>query len=236
MKNNTEKKIIGVIGGMGPLATVDLYRKIVEHTDADCDQAHVRTIIDSNTNIPDRTAALLSGGESPVKELQSSARLLEQAGAQVLVMPCNTAHCFYDAVQACVGVPILNMIELTVQALKRQSISRAGLLATDGTVQSGIYQKHFEARGIELLLPDPEDQAAIMDMIYRGVKAGCTDYDTSRVRSALDRLLACGAQTLILGCTELPPAFEMYGLNYPDIDPTLELALAAISAAGGKLK
>jgi len=236
MKNNTEKKIIGVIGGMGPLATVDLYRKIVEHTDADCDQAHVRTIIDSNTNIPDRTAALLSGGESPVKELQSSARLLEQAGAQVLVMPCNTAHCFYDAVQACVGVPILNMIELTVQALKRQSISRAGLLATDGTVQSGIYQKHFEASGIELLLPDPEDQAAIMDMIYRGVKAGCAYYDTSCVRSALDRLLACGAQTLILGCTELPPAFEMYGLNYPDIDPTLELALAAISAAGGKLK
>lgn len=232
----TEKKIVGVIGGMGPLATVDLYRKIVEHTLADCDQAHVRTIIDSNTNIPDRTAALLSGGESPVRELQSSARLLEQAGAQVLVMPCHTAHCFYDEVQAAVQVPVLNMIDLTVQELKRRGVARAGLLATDGAVQSGIYQRHFEGSGIELLLPDPEGQAALMDMIYSGVKAGRSDYDTQAVRTALDSLIDAGAQTLILGCTELPPAFEMYGLDYPNLDPTLTLALAAITASGGTVK
>lgn len=232
----TEKKIVGVIGGMGPLATVDLYRKIVEHTLADCDQAHVRTIIDSNTNIPDRTAALLSGGESPVRELQSSARLLERAGAQVLVMPCHTAHCFYDEVQAAVQVPVLNMIQLTVQELKRRGVARAGLLATDGAVQSGIYQRHFEGSGIELLLPDPEGQAALMDMIYSGVKAGRTDYDTQAIRTALDRLMDAGAQTLILGCTELPPAFEMYGLDYPNLDPTLTLALAAITASGGTVK
>lgn len=232
----TEKKIVGVIGGMGPLATVDLYRKIVEHTLADCDQAHVRTIIDSNTNIPDRTAALLSGGESPVRELQSSARLLEQAGAQVLVMPCHTAHCFYGEVQAAVHVPVLNMIQLTVQELKRRGVARAGLLATDGAVQSGIYQRHFEGSGIELLLPDPEGQAALMDMIYSGVKAGRSDYDTQAVRTALDRLMDAGAQTLILGCTELPPAFEMYGLDYPNLDPTLTLALAAITASGGTVK
>lgn len=232
----TEKKIVGVIGGMGPLATVDLYRKIVEHTLADCDQAHVRTIIDSNTNIPDRTAALLSGGESPVRELQSSARLLERAGAQVLVMPCHTAHCFYDEVQAAVQVPVLNMIQLTVQELKLRGVARAGLLATDGAVQSGIYQRHFEGSGIELLLPDPEGQAALMDMIYSGVKAGRTDYDTQAVRTVLDRLMDAGAQTLILGCTELPPAFEMYGLDYPNLDPTLTLALAAITASGGTVK
>lgn len=232
----TEKKIVGVIGGMGPLATVDLYRKIVEHTLADCDQAHVRTIIDSNTNIPDRTAALLSGGESPVRELQSSARLLERAGAQVLVMPCHTAHCFYGEVQAAVQVPVLNMIQLTVHELKRRGVARAGLLATDGAVQSGIYQRHFEGSGIELLLPDPEGQAALMDMIYSGVKAGRSDYDTQAVRTALDRLIDAGAQTLILGCTELPPAFEMYGLDYPNLDPTLTLALAAITASGGTVK
>ncbi len=231
-----DRKIIGVIGGMGPLATVDLYRKIVEHTKADCDQAHVRTIIDSNTNIPDRTAALLAGGESPARELQSSARLLERAGAQVLVMPCHTAHCFYDEVQAAVQVPVLNMIDLTVQELKRRGIARAGLLATDGAVQSGIYQRHFEGSGMDLLLPDPEGQAALMDMIYAGVKAGCESYDTAAVRTALDTLMERGAQTLILGCTELPPAFEMYDLDYPNIDPTLTLALAAITAAGGKIK
>ena len=234
MKN--EKKIIGVIGGMGPLATVDLYRKIVEHTVADCDQAHVRVIIDSNTNIPDRTAALLSGGESPVCELQASARLLERAGAQVLVMPCHTAHCFYDEVQSAVSVPVLNMIDLTVQELKRRGVARAGLLATDGAVQSGIYQRHFESTGIELLLPDPAGQAALMDMIYAGVKAGRTDYDTQAVRTALDALMERGAQALILGCTELPPAFEMYGLNYPNLDPTLTLALAAITASGSTVK
>ena len=234
MKN--EAKIIGVIGGMGPLATVDLYRKIVEHTDADCDQAHVRTIIDSNTNIPDRTAALLSGGESPVRELQSSVRLLEQAGAQVLVMPCHTAHCFYDDVQGSASVPVLNMIELTVQELKRQGARRVGLLATDGAVQSGIYQRHFDGSGIELLLPDAEGQAALMDMIYSGVKAGCAEYDTTAVRAALGRLMDAGAQTLILGCTELPPAFEMYDLSYPSLDPTLILAIAAITAAGGTVK
>ncbi len=234
MKNET--KIIGVIGGMGPLATVDLYRKIVEHTDADCDQAHVRTIIDSNTNIPDRTAALLNGGESPVAELQESVRLLEQAGAQVLVMPCHTAHCFYDDVQAAASVPVLNMIELTVQELKRRGARRVGLLATDGAVQSGIYQRHFDGGGIELLLPDAEGQAALMDMIYAGVKAGCMSFDTTAVRAALDMLMENGAQTLILGCTELPPAFEMYDLDYPNLDPTLILALAAITAAGGKTK
>lgn len=231
-----DRKIIGVIGGMGPLATVDLYRKIVEHTKADCDQAHVRTIIDSNTNIPDRTAALLAGGESPARELQSSARLLERAGAQVLVMPCHTAHCFYDEVQAAVQVPVLNMIDLTVRELKRRGIARAGLLATDGAVQSGIYQRHFEGSGMELLLPDPEGQAALMGMIYAGVKAGCESYDTAAVRTALDTLMERGAQTLILGCTELPPAFEMYDLDYPNIDPTLTLALAAITAAGGTVK
>ncbi len=234
MKNET--KIIGVIGGMGPLATVDLYRKIVEHTDADCDQAHVRTIIDSNTNIPDRTAALLSGGESPVRELRESVRLLEQAGAQVLVMPCHTAHCFYDDVQGSASVPVLNMIELTVQELKRQGARRVGLLATDGAVQSGIYQRHFDGSGIELLLPAADGQAALMDMIYAGVKAGCGSFNTAAVRAALDRLMENGAQTLILGCTELPPAFEMYDLDYPNIDPTLILALAAITAAGGKTK
>ena len=111
-----------------------------------------------------------------------------------------------------------------------------GLLATDGAVQSGIYQRHFDGSGIELLLPDAEGQAALMDMIYSGVKAGCASFDTTAVRAALDRLMDAGAQTLILGCTELPPAFEMYDLSYPSLDPTLILAIAAITAAGGTVK
>ena len=104
------KKIIGIIGGMGPLATVDLFEKITLHTKAQQDQDHLRVLIDSNTNIPDRTAALLHGGEDPVPQLIASATSLEKMGAQVLVMPCNTAHNFYDAVAGAVEVPVLHMI------------------------------------------------------------------------------------------------------------------------------
>lgn len=228
------KKAIGIIGGMGPLATADLFRKIVLHTRASCDQEHLRVYIDCNTNIPDRTAALLSGGADPTPELVSSARGLERQGAEVLIMPCNTAHGFYDAVQAAVEVPVLHMVRLTARALTGRGVRTAGLLATDGTVRTGIYQRTFAGTGVELLTPGEEDQQAVMDMIYQGVKAGRRDYDPSKARRAMEALLARGAQTLILGCTELPLAVEQYGLDFPVTDPTLELALEAIRAAGGE--
>ena len=230
------KKVIGVIGGMGPLATVDLFRKIAEHTDAASDQEHPRTVIDSNTDIPDRTAALLRGGADPVPELVKSAKRLVAAGAELLVMPCNTAHCFYDAVAAAAGVPVLHMIALTRSALQRRGVTKAGLLATDGTIQAGIYQRTFAGSGIELLTPDETGQAAVMALIYDGVKAGDPGYDVAAFRGVCESLLARGAQTLILGCTELPCAFDVYRLPYPHADPTLELALGAIRAAGCKTK
>ncbi len=114
--------------------------------------------------------------------------------------------------------------------------TRAGLLATDGTVQSGIYESCFAGSGIELITPSPEAQAAVMDLTYNGVKAGRRDFDTSGFEKAVRELFDNGAQTLILGCTELPPAFDMYGLDYKHIDPSLVLARAAVLAAGGKLR
>lgn len=230
------KKTIGILGGMGPAATADLYSKIIACTDAESDQEHLHIIIDSNTAIPDRTEALVHGGESPVGELTKSARLLERAGAGLIVMPCNTAHGFYDAVCAAVEVPVLHMIKLTARELKLRGIKCAGLLATDGTIRSGIYADAFADSGIELITPSPEGQAAVMELTYGGVKAGRRDIDTSAFRRASCELLDSGAQTLILGCTELPPAFEIYGLDYPCIDPTLVLARAAVTAAGGALK
>lgn len=230
------KKTIGIIGGMGPAATADLYCKITRLTQASCDQEHLHIIIDSNTAIPDRTAALLHGGESPAAQLRHSARTLEAAGAELLIMPCNTAHGFYDDVCACVSIPVLHMIRITAQALRQRGITRAGLLATDGTIQSGIYDSCFSGSGIELLTPSGDDQAAVMRLAYDGVKAGALDYDTSAFKVAAARLLDAGAQTLILGCTELPCAVEMYSLDFPFTDPTLELARAAILAAGGSLR
>lgn len=223
------KKTIGIIGGMGPLATVDLFGKIVKNTPAKKDQDHIRVVIDNNTDIPDRTAALLEGGADPAPQMIKSVERLVAGGADVLIMPCNTAHGFLERVREASPVPVLNMIQLTCQALKKRGITRAGLLATTGTIRTGIYPKYFD--GVELLLPEEGEQAAVMDMIYGGVKAGVMDYDASAVQKTAEHLLERGAQTIILGCTELPLAMELYALDFPSTDPTLELALGAIAFA-----
>ena len=230
------KGVIGILGGMGPLATVDLFEKIVSHTDAKTDQEHPRVVIDSNTDIADRTEALLRGAPDPTPELVTSAQRLASIGADFLVMPCNTAHGFYDAVAAAVDVPVLHMIELTRDALKSRGVTAAGLLATDGTVETGIYQKCFDGSGVALLTPPPVDQAAVMELVYHGVKAGDLDRGATAFFRCCERLLARGAKTLILGCTELPPVFARHRPGYPVTDPTLELALAAVRRAGCKVK
>lgn len=229
-----EKKVVGIIGGMGPLATVDLFRKIVVNTKAACDGEHIRILVDNNTNIPDRTKAILAGGANPVRELTSSACKLEEMGADFLIMPCNTAHYFHEEVQRAVSIPVLNMIRITCDSLIKQGIKKAGLLATDGTIKSGIYHKVFEDSGVELIQPEDDEQSAIMDMIYSGVKAGRSDYDASKANCVMARLVDRGAQALILGCTELPLAMGMYNLSYPSVDPTLELAMEAIRTAGAR--
>ena len=232
-----EKKAIGILGGMGPLATADLFQKITLLTEAETDRDHIRVYIDSNANIPDRTAAILSNGPDPVPEMASALRNLEACGADCVIMPCNTAHNYYEQVCEAVTIPVLHMIALTRDALKERGVKCAGLLATDGTVQTGIYQRIFEQSGVELLTPDSAaDQAAVMDVIYNGVKAGDLTHDVTAFRAACEHLLARGAEALILGCTELPPAFELYHLDYPNVDPTLELALGAIRAAGCETK
>mgnify|MGYP005975408465 CR=1 FL=1 len=231
------RKTIGILGGMGPLATADLFEKITLLTKAETDRDHIRVYIDSNANIPDRTAAILGSGEDPVPEMASALRNLEKCGADCIIMPCNTAHNFYDAVASSVSIPVLHMIAITRDALKSRGVKCAGLLATDGTVQTGIYQRTFEGSGVELITPDnTEDQSAVMDIIYNGVKAGDLTHDATAFRAACEHLLARGAEVLILGCTELPPAFDIYHLDYPNVDPTLELALAAVRAAGCETK
>lgn len=230
------KKTIGIIGGMGPLATCDLFQKIINLTDASCDQEHIRVLIDNNTCIPDRTAAILGRGEDPVAQMVDSAKKLSQIGADVLIMPCNTAHYFHERVSKEVDVPLLHMINETAMAVKNKGITRVGLLATDGTVRSGVYARAFEQVGVEMLTPSSEGQKAVMGMIYDGVKAGNYDLDLSGFRNAMKELLDAGTETLILGCTELPVAFGMFGFNEPHIDPTAILAAAAIRFVGGKLK
>jgi aspartate racemase len=230
------KKTIGIVGGMGPLATSDLFRKIIEVTEAASDQDHAHVLIDNNTNIPDRTAAILHGGADPVPELTKSAQRLKEAGADLLIMPCNTAHYFYEQVAPQAGIPFLHMIRETAETLRRQGRRCVGLLATDGTVQSGVYGKAFEEAGIEMLCPDAAGQQAVMDVIYKGIKAGNMQIDLTGFEKAMDDLLARGAEVLVLGCTELPVAFQEFAIDRPNIDPTHVLASAAVRFAGAPLK
>ncbi len=226
------KKVCGILGGMGPMATADLFTKIIHNTKAESDGEHMRVLIDSNTGIPDRTAAILYGGQSPLPELLRSAKTLERAGADFLIMPCNTAHYFYLDVQEGVSIPFVNMIEETVKVAAALGIKTAGLLATDGTSSAGIYDAPFQRADIALIKPSEEGQKALMDMIYNGVKAGKNSFDTAAIKKELLNMRERGAETFVLACTELPLAFTQYGLDFPALDPTNVLARAAVKFGG----
>ncbi len=230
------KKTIGIIGGMGPLATSDLFSKIICMTDASCDAEHIHIIIDNMPQIPDRTAAILKGGESPLPELINSAERLRNAGADFLLMTCITAHCFFDELAKNIDIPLLNIIEETAKHLKKRSINKVVLLATDGTVQAGVFKSIFDNFGIELVYPCATAQNLLMDVIYKGVKAGAESFDVTLLNAELDSLTQEGAEAVILGCTELPLAARMYGINGNLIDPTDILARAAIEYAGYSVK
>lgn len=230
------RKTIGILGGMGPLATCDLFSKITQITDASCDQEHVRICIDSNTEIPDRTNAIIRHGKDPVPEMVKSAVRLQGLGADVLIMPCNTAHYFYDRILPFVDIPFLSMIDETAKVISDRGLRKIGLLATDGTLQTAVYKKAFKKRGISIVVPPPENQVHIMDLIYNGVKAGNKEIDTKPTKKTIEDLFRKGAQTLVLGCTELPVAFDLYGFDYPKTDPTLILASRAVQFVGAKVK
>lgn len=233
-------KTLGMIGGMGPAATADLLLKITKLTDAKRDQDHVHVIIDSNINIPDRTAAILHGGEDPLPELTASAKLLENAGADMIIMACNTAHYFVTELAKATSLPIISMPEETAHLLKKRGIKKVALLATDGTVQSGVYQKVLDAEEIETIYPNHEQQALIMSVIYNYIKRGILDASKLPVREVLDvciDLKKRGAEAVLLACTELPVAFDVMGLlDESCVDPTEVLAAAAVKAAGAPVR
>ena len=155
------RKVIGIIGGMGPMATADLFIKIIENTVAATDQEHLHVLIDNNTDIPDRTACILAGSDAPLGPMVESAKRLVDQGADLLIIPCNTAHYFHDGVQAAVDVPVLNMPEISAQYCADRGFSCVALLSTAGTVRAQIYEPYFEKLGIRLLHPTkvgPQDR------------------------------------------------------------------------------
>lgn len=229
------KKALGILGGMGPLATADLFTKIVRMTKAACDNGHLRIYIDDNAQIPDRTAAILAGGADPVPAMAESAQKLASIGAELLIMPCNTAHYFLPRLREHCPVPFLNMIEITAQRCRQaHGQAPAGLLATRGTIQTGVYRQALGAQGAPCVEPDEAQQALLMEAIY-AVKSGRRDLDKAAFQQMLDQMKARGAAYFILGCTELPIAAQILQLEETLEDPTALLAQRAILECGGEI-
>jgi len=234
---------VGVVGGVGPAATVDFLDKIVRHTPASRDQDHIKLLVEHNPQIPDRTENLIGDGADPTVSLYATCKKLEDGGADIIAIPCNTAHAFVDRIEPYLGVPIVNMLTVTVDYLREMfpSIRDIGVLATSGTIASGVYKAALEARGLRQVAPPPALQARVMEAIYgeTGVKAGLTSGPCQDdLRAAIEGLLDEGIEVIILGCTELPllvPSGTFVGSNGQRaqlVDPTEVLARRCIAYAG----
>ncbi|MBO9442582.1 aspartate/glutamate racemase family protein [Phaeobacter italicus] len=229
---------IGVVGGVGPAATVDFFRKVVTATAAKRDQDHIKILIEQNPQIPDRTDNLLHGGIDPTLALYATCQKLVAGGAKLIAIPCNTAHAFVDAIQPNLRVPIVHMLSETVRAIRRteKEGTKVAVLATDGTIQSGLYQDRLKKEGLVPVVPSPTAQRHVMDAIYgpAGVKAGFTSGESSeKLITALEDVAQQGARIAILGCTELPlveiPDHVAPGIR--PVDPTKILAEICVANA-----
>ena len=220
------------------MATADLYRKIIERTRADRDNEHIRVYIDGNAAIPDRTAAILHGGEDPVPEMLSALRHLEACGADCIIMPCNTAHYLLPRLREQTALPILDMQRITAAVCRERFPGKtAAILATDGTVQSGLYDRALDAEGVRWIHPGEYEQKTLMHLIYDVVKASRPmEPEKERWDAILDTLRGQGADLFILGCTELPVLAGVLPSEGPFLDPTDELAKAAIRFCGYEVK
>ena len=234
-KNESVKKVVGIIGGMGPGATALLFQKIIDHTDARLDADHIHLLIDNRPSIPDRTAAILNGDDTPVKKICESGKQLEKMGAELIAIPCNTSHYFYPHIQEKLEVPVINMLEETAKECKNMGFTTVGVLATTGTKNTGIYEKALSLQGIQTIYPDEAEQKVLMSIIYDYVKAGKTA-NCEMFQVELENMKNKGAQAFVLGCTELPMVFSDGNMGMRFIDSLDILAKRTVEMAGYPLK
>jgi aspartate racemase len=225
----------GVLGGMGPEATIDFMSKVIAMTPARKDQDHIRMIVDHNPKVPNRQAAILDGGEDPATELVEMVRRLEKAGADFLVMVCNSAHAFLEPLRDATSLPFISIIDVTIGEIKEKypEARHAGVLATDGLLAAGMYQEALIAAGLVPVLPDDEDLARLMTLIGR-IKAGDKSREVAQEMGALAELLAsAGAEVIIAGCTEIPLVLDAARNTVPVVASTDVLARKTIALARG---
>ena len=231
-----EKKIIGVIGGLGPLATARFMELVTQMTDAKRDQENVDMIVYNFPSIPDRTGYILGSNlKSPLPGLKSVAHALVRQRVSCIVIPCVTAHYFHRELQGVIPVPIINGVAETVKLLKDQDIKKVGIMATDGTIRSALLSRELDLAGIIPVIPSPKRQADVMHLIYQNVKAG-KQADMQRFRRVQQELLDCGAEVILLGCTELSLIKRDGNVGPGFLDVMEVLARETVIRSGKKLK
>ena len=237
MSQFPDEKTVGILGGMGPEATVDLMRRVIRLTPAQGDADHIRCIVDVNPKVPSRIKAIIEGtGESPGPCLADMARGLTAWGADFLAIACNTAHYYHPEIQAAVAVPVLNMIELAVAAVAERvpGATRVGVLATPAIAMTGLYDRPLAARGLRAVYPAPLEQERLFAVV-KAIKSG----DTGRAQRAafadvVAHVAGLGAQAAIISCTELGIVAEgEFGLPVLDAAEVLAEEIVAV-ARGGK--
>jgi aspartate racemase len=232
-----KEKVIGILGGMGPEATLDCYARIIKNTPAKLDQDHLRVIIDSNPKVPDRTKAIIGEGESPVPLLVAGCRSLQQAGADFIIIPCVSAHFFIEEIRQQIKLPILSIFDVVAETIAgdHPQIKTAGLMGTTGTISGGLFQKRLAADGIETIVPDESHQSKVMEAIYDIKKtqpARSKAQITAELIATAEALISKGARGIVAGCTEIPLALKQKHLSVPYFDALTILARAAVLEAG----
>jgi aspartate racemase len=229
-------KIVGILGGMGPEATLDLYGKIIRATPATKDQDHLRVIIDSNPMVPDRTPAIIANGENPVPTMLESGKVLERAGVDFIIIPCISAHFFLDELQRHLKVPILSAFDAVAEKISKKfpDVKTVGLISTTGTIQGGKFAQRLLQSSIATVVPVENDQKTVMDAIYN-IK-GTQNPDVRRQCKAdllrvSQNIIKLGAQGIIAGCTEIPLELKAQDLPVAFFNPLHILAETAVREA-----
>jgi aspartate racemase len=229
---NGRPGIIGVLGGMGPAATVDFMGKLVGLSPASCDQEHLPVLVANLPHVPDRSRAILGNGADPLPYMLRGIDMLNQAQVGLVVVPCNTSHHWYDEMSRACRAPILHIARACVAALPAGEVTKVMLLATRGAIQSGFYQRELAARGLDCMAPEAGSAQEAVDACIRAVKGGDLAAGSQHLALALADARARGAQAVIMGCTEIPvAAAPLQGQGLLLVDSSLELARQAVRHA-----
>ncbi|WP_277552378.1 aspartate/glutamate racemase family protein [Halobaculum limi] len=222
----SDESVIGILGGMGPEATINFQRELIDETPAETDQDHITTFVSNDPHIPDRNKAILEGAESPLPKLKANVSKLTEVGSDFIVIPCNTAHYYFDDLTSSTKTEFINMISITEDELNQDGVSKIGLLATETVINVGIYEEYFTNSPVELVTPNNTRQ--LMDAIY-AVKQGNQQKAVEKLTPIIESFEGSDCEALLIGCSDLSVLPISTDLN--TYDPITILAKACVTRA-----